>query len=216
MHRPRGSPDDSTGAKTSTFYEKDVAASTTAMGRKLLNYAKAIIEGCYVNKRYVIDGKVIFATAEYVYGDTDSVFFKFNLTDEQGEKIIDEEALKITIKLAKEAGKLATSWLKEPHDLEYEKTFYPYILVSKKKYVGNKYEENPKKYKQISMGIVLKRRDNAPILKLVYGNIIDSILSKKDIQPAINYLRTELRRVIEGKFNLDLFIITSAIKGLVL
>ena len=28
------------GAKTSTFYEKDVAASTTATGRKLLMYAK--------------------------------------------------------------------------------------------------------------------------------------------------------------------------------
>ena len=28
------------GAKTSTFYEKDVAASTTATGRKLLMFAK--------------------------------------------------------------------------------------------------------------------------------------------------------------------------------
>ena len=61
------------------------------------------------------------------------------------------------------------------------------------------------------MGIVLKRRDNAHILKLIYGNIIDSILSKQDIQPAINYLRTELRKVIEGKFNLDLFIITKTL-----
>ena len=35
------------GAKTSTFYEKDIAACTTATGRLLLTYAKKIIEECY-------------------------------------------------------------------------------------------------------------------------------------------------------------------------
>ena len=35
------------GAKTSAFYDKDIAASTTATGRKLLLYAKRIVEGCY-------------------------------------------------------------------------------------------------------------------------------------------------------------------------
>ena len=35
------------GARTSTFYEKDVAAATTATGRKLLTYAKRIIEEVY-------------------------------------------------------------------------------------------------------------------------------------------------------------------------
>ena len=32
-----------TGAKTSAFYDKDIAASTTATGRKLLLYAKRIV-----------------------------------------------------------------------------------------------------------------------------------------------------------------------------
>ncbi len=36
-----------TGATTSTFYEKDVAASTTAVGRQLLTYAKRVIEDVY-------------------------------------------------------------------------------------------------------------------------------------------------------------------------
>lgn len=38
------------GAKTSSFYEKDIAACTTAMGRKLLTYGKRIIEECYNNR----------------------------------------------------------------------------------------------------------------------------------------------------------------------
>ena len=45
----------------------------------------------------------------------------------------------------------------------YEKTFYPFILFCRKRYVGMKYEEDPTKCKRASMGIVLKRRDNAPI-----------------------------------------------------
>ena len=36
-----------TGAKTSSFYEKDCAASTTAIGRKLLTYARRVIEEAY-------------------------------------------------------------------------------------------------------------------------------------------------------------------------
>ena len=59
------------GAKTSTFYEKDVAASCTATGRMLLTYAKRIIEECYQNR--VCDtakyGPVL-TKAEYIYGDS--------------------------------------------------------------------------------------------------------------------------------------------------
>jgi len=45
--------------------------------------------------------------------------------------------------------------------IEYEKTFFYWIILGKKKYTGNKYTENINKFEHISMGIVLKRRDNA-------------------------------------------------------
>ena len=38
------------GAKTSTFYEKDIAACTTATGRMLLIHARRIIEETYGNE----------------------------------------------------------------------------------------------------------------------------------------------------------------------
>ena len=202
-----------TGAKTSTFYEKDVAASTTAMGRTLLNYAKAVIEGCYVNKRCVIDGKVIFATAEYVYGDTDSVFFKFDLKDEENNKIIDKEALKYTIELAKEAGEIATKFLKAPHDLEYEKTFWPFCLLSKKRYTGILYENDVNKGKQKSMGIVLKRRDNADVVKDIYGGIIDILMKDKDIEKASEFLEDNINKLHNGEIPLNKLIITKSLRG---
>ena len=72
-------------------------------------------------------------------------------------KIKGKKALDITIELAIECGELASKFLKPPHDLEYEKTFDPFLLLSKKRYVGMLYETNINKCKRKSMGIVLKR-----------------------------------------------------------
>jgi DNA polymerase elongation subunit (family B) len=59
------------GSRTSTFYEKDIAASTTATGRSMIVYAKRIIEEVYENRGYdtVCHGPVL-TNAEYVYGDS--------------------------------------------------------------------------------------------------------------------------------------------------
>ena len=62
----------------------------------------------------------------------------------------------------------------------------PFCLLSKKRYVGMLYEDDPDKAYRKSMGIVLKRRDNAPIVKDVYGGIID-ILMKENIIKAIEF-----------------------------
>ena len=203
------------GAKTSTFYEKDVAASTTATGRKLLTYARRIIEEVYGNKicKTKNHGEVL-SNAEYIYGDTDSVFFTFNLKDPvTGEDIRGKKALEITIELAKEAGELASKFLKRPHDLEYEKTFMPFCLLSKKRYVGMLYEEDPNKCKQKSMGIVLKRRDNAPIVKDVYGGIIDILMDEQDIQKAIEFLKQCLQNLLDEKIPIDKLIITKSLRS---
>ena len=74
-----------------------------------MTYAKRIIEECYGDR--VCDtekyGKVR-SKAEYIYGDTDSVFFTFNLETLEGEPIRGKKALEITIELAQEAGQIAS------------------------------------------------------------------------------------------------------------
>jgi len=201
------------GAKTSTFYEKDVAASCTSTGRKLLTYAKRVIEETYGD--IIVDTKYgkVHSNAEYVYGDTDSVFFTFNLKTLDGEDIRGEKALEITIELAQEAGEMATKFLKKPHDLEYEKTFMPFCLLSKKRYVGMLYETDPNKGSRKSMGIVLKRRDNAPIVKDVYGGIIDILMKEKNIQKAVEFLQSSLQNIIEEKYPMDKLIITKSLRS---
>ena len=145
--------------------------------------------------------------------NTDSVFFKFNLKDLDGNKIVNREALEITIELAKDAGQLATKYLKAPHDLEYEKTFLPFILLSKKRYVGMLYEDDPDKGKIKFMGIVLKRRDNAPIVKDIYGGIIDKIIKERSMEKAIRYCKECLQNMVNEVYPIEKLMITKALRG---
>ena len=202
------------GAKTSTFYEKDIAACTTATGRLLLIYAKKVIEECYGNNICnTKDHGQVVTKAEYIYGDTDSVFFTFNLQTPEGQLIRGKKALEITIELAQEAGHLASSFLKGPHDLEYEKTFMPFCLLSKKRYVGMLYETDPNKCKRKEMGIVLKRRDNAPIVKDIYGGIIDILMKQQNIQQAVDYLKSCLENIVNETYSMDKLIITKSLRS---
>ena len=203
-----------TGAKTSSFYEKDCAASTTAMGRKFLTYGKRVIEEAYKDR--VCDTKdhgKVRTNAEYVYGDTDSVFFKFNLTDLEGNKIGGQKALAITIELAQQAGNLATTFLKYPHDLEYEKTFLPFCLLSKKRYVGILYENKPEEGECKAMGIVLKRRDNAPIVKDIYGGVIDILMEEKNVTMAVQFMQEMLKKLINHQVPIEKLVITKSLRG---
>ena len=202
------------GAKTSTFYEPDIAASTTATGRLLLTFAKKIVEECYQNKEIEIFGKKIVSNAEYIYGDTDSVFFNFNLTEYLTNKpIIGKEALEMSILIAQEACSLVSSFLKGPHDFEYEKTFMPFCLLSKKRYVGILYETDPNKGKRKEMGIVLKRRDNAPIVKDIYGGVIDILMKEQNIKKSLEFLHEHLNDLVKGKIGMDKLIITKSLNS---
>lgn len=202
------------GAKTSSFYEKDIAACTTAIGRKLLTYGKRIVEECYGNRicETKNHGRVI-TNAEYIYGDTDSVFYTFNLKSLDGNPIRGKDALEITIELAQEIGDISAKFLKSPHDFEYEKTFMPFCLLSKKRYVGMLYEKDPNKCKRKEMGIVLKRRDNAPIVKDVYGGIIDILMKKQNIQEAIQFLRSCLQNIVDEKYPIEKLVITKSLRS---
>lgn len=181
------------GAKTSQVYMKEIAACTTATGRKMILMAKEFLEREY--------------NANIVYGDTDSIFCIFP-TGCNGR-----DAIMPSIQLGIEASKKFKKFIKPPHDLEYEKTFWPFILLSKKRYVGNLYENDDVKFKQKSMGIVLKRRDNAQIVKHVYGGIIDIILNKHDVQESVDFLKRSLDDLIAGNINLDQLIITKSLRS---
>ena len=141
--------------------------------------------------------------------NTDSIFIKFR----NDKKLEGKAALQESINLGLKVEEMVQTKLKKPHKLEYEKTFWPYVLLSKKRYIGNLYEFDPKKYKQKSMGIVLKRRDNAGIVKEVYNEIIEWIINKRDIDGSITYLKNTMMDLINGKIPLEKLVISKSLNA---
>jgi DNA polymerase elongation subunit (family B) len=197
------------GSSTFKIRLQHLAASVTAYGRKQIMFAKEVIETFYgpvANRRD--------CAAEIVYGDTDSLFVDFKVTDpETGAPLEGEAAIKATMHLTEEAGKMVTTCLKAPHDFEYDKTFSPFIIFSKKRYVGNKYEESSTEYSQNSMGIATKRRDYAGIVKVIYGGALRILLSQKDVIAASQFVKAKLLDLANGRVSMNQLTLTKALRS---
>jgi len=120
--------------------------------------------------------------------------------------------LEVSIKIGILGSGILNYTFEFPQSLAYEKVYWPFIILSKKRYVGNLYMTDPNKFYQKSMGLVTKRRDNADIVKVVVGGIIDQILNHRSPIGAIKYTKSRLLKIITGKYGIDKFIISKTLK----
>ena len=129
-----------------------------------------------------------------------------------GSLVTDKRTIDYGIKMGVLSGETIKSELPLPHDCKYEKTYWPFIPIFKKKYLGNKYEFDPEKYKLDYTGVGLKKRGDPPILKLIYTRIVEQLVNHRDHDGAINYLRNFLIDLINGRFDVKYFIISEILK----
>lgn len=199
-----------------TCNEKSTTHNVRLLCRSLVKSQKNDIKGefyeaLYHTIRETLKSEKIRPTV--IYGDTDSVFVNPQIfSNTTGKLLTDKNALTISIKLGILASMIICIFLPFPMKQEYEKTLWPFMQISKKRYVGNLYETNPNSYTQKSMGIVLKRRDNAQIVKIVCGGIIDQLLNHRSPRGAIDYARETLHKIMTNYYGMDKFIITKSLK----
>jgi DNA polymerase elongation subunit (family B) len=193
------------------------ATYTGSLDKKFINKDEGwtnkdeFYEAFYKKMNAILTGYRIYP--EIIYGDTDSVFYCPHITDiETNEKQKDKKALELSIQLGIWSSYAICAKLEGEMSQGYEKVLYPFAIITKKRYVGNLYETDPNKCYQKSMGIVLKRRDNAPIVKVVCGGIIDQILNKRSAKGAVEFTKTALKQILCGKFGIDKFIITKTLR----
>lgn len=150
-----------------------------------------------------------------VYGDTDSIFNDFVIMKKGTNEVIHtKEALQPAIELGILVSKFVQARLRFPHELSYEKTFFPFAIFSKKRYVGNKYTEDDQEFTQTSMGIVLKRRDNAQIVKRVIGGMVDIMMNEIDCDKTIIFTKKSIRDIFKGKYPIKDFVTSKTIKDI--
>ena len=195
------------GSGTFKVRLQHLAASITAYGRKQIMFANDVI------KHFYGPGKNPKGVANVMYGDTDSLFIEFTVLDSSGQPLKGREARQAVIDLTAEAGHLVTKALKPPHDFEFDKIFDPMLMFSKKRYAGLMYEENADDYVTKYMGIALKRRDNAPIVKTIFGSSMRKLLMERDVIGATRLVQDSCMDLVNGKVKLGQLTITKSLRA---
>jgi hypothetical protein len=146
--------------------------------------------------------------------NTDSLFVEFNPRNpETGERLEGREARQATIDITGEAGHFISKVLAPPHDFEFDKCFDPLLMFSKKRYAGNMYEENADDYVHKYMGIALKRRDNAPIVKTIFGGAMKMLLDKRDVVGAFHFVKEKCAELVTGKVSMGQLMVTKSLRA---
>ena len=161
-----------TGATNGKLPCLEIASSTTSYGRQMIEKTKQEVESRYcIANGYSHDAQVI-------YGDTDSVMVKFGTKD-----------LAEAMKLGEDASQFVSSKFIKPIKLEFEKVYFPYLLINKKRYAGL-YWTKPEKYdKMDTKGIETVRRDNCLLVQTVIEKVLRMILIDQDLPGAQEYVK---------------------------
>jgi DNA polymerase delta subunit 1 len=156
-----------TGATVGKLPCLAIASSTTSYGRQMIEKTKHEVEAKYtIANGYSHDAHVI-------YGDTDSVMVKFGVSK-----------LEDAMKLGEEAAEFVSSKFIKPIKLEFEKVYFPYLLINKKRYAGLYWTNTKKHDKMDTKGIETVRRDNCVLVQNVIETVLHKILIDRDIDAA--------------------------------
>lgn len=135
-----------------------------------------------------------------VYGDTDSVMVKF------GVKTVEE-----AMELGKQAAEKISKTFLPPIKLEFEKVYFPYLLMNKKRYAGV-YWTKPEKYDKIdTKGIENVRRDNCAIVRTLIDDVLKKILVDKDKKSACDMVKSVIQDLVQNKIDMSKLVITKSL-----
>ncbi|KAI8324930.1 delta DNA polymerase [Martensiomyces pterosporus] len=180
-----------TGALNGKLPCLQISASVTAFGRDMIYQTTREVESHYtVANGYEHDAVVI-------YGDTDSVMVKF------GAKTLEE-----AMKLGQEAAEYVTTKFVNPIKLEFEKVYFPYLLINKKRYAGLYWTKTEKYDKLDTKGLETVRRDNCQLVPLVLDTCLKMLLIDQNVTGAVEYVKGVISDLLQNKIDLSMLVIS--------
>lgn len=183
-----------TGATVGQLPCLEISSSVTAFGRTMIDHTKKMVEAKYtVSNGYACDAQVI-------YGDTDSVFVKFGV-----------DTVKEAMTLGEEAADIVSATFIKPIKLEFEKVYFPYLLLNKKRYAGL-YWTRPETYDKLdTKGIETVRRDNCGLVRQLVETVLHRILIDRSIPSAKEFVQKIIGDLLLNKVDLSLLVITKSL-----
>eukprot|EP00301_Raphidiophrys_heterophryoidea_P014617 c23049_g1_i1.p1 GENE.c23049_g1_i1~~c23049_g1_i1.p1 ORF type:complete len:1142 (+),score=357.53 c23049_g1_i1:43-3426(+) len=183
-----------TGATVGKLACLEIASSVTAFGRQMIDQTKLCVE-----QRYTIANGYVH-NAVVVYGDTDSVMVKFGTT-EIGE----------AMNLGRDAADFVSQTFLKPIKLEFEKCYFPYLLMNKKRYAGMLWTNADKPDKMDTKGIETVRRDNCPLVSNMIQTCLNKILIDRSLEDAKQYAKQVISDLLQNKIDLSMLVISKAL-----
>eukprot|EP01102_Stenamoeba_stenopodia_P015985 TRINITY_DN5528_c0_g1_i1.p1 TRINITY_DN5528_c0_g1~~TRINITY_DN5528_c0_g1_i1.p1 ORF type:complete len:618 (+),score=144.96 TRINITY_DN5528_c0_g1_i1:159-1856(+) len=183
-----------TGATVGQLPCFEISASVTAYGREMIEYTKKLVEEKYtIANGYSHDVVVL-------YGDTDSVMVKFGV-----------DSVAEAMALGREAASYVTSHFQRPINLDFEKVYYPFLLMKKKRYAGLLWTRPDKHDKMDAKGIESVRRDNCALVRNVVDGCLKKILIDRDIPGSIDFVKKLVADLLQNKIDLSQLVISKAL-----
>jgi DNA polymerase Pol2 len=179
-----------TGVTVGRLPLQAIARSVTAYGRDMIFATKDEVE------------RVGPPGTRVIYGDTDSVMILYPCTvPRAGDgKLTDVKAAIAESRDHALAAAVAVNKLfAQPIKIVYEKIFFPYLLVSKKRYAGG-YFTSPADARQYVMkkGIESERRDNAVFVPRTLDDILTCLMDDMSPERAIATAVQAVQAVVDG------------------
>jgi DNA polymerase delta subunit 1 len=183
-----------TGATIGKLPLLAISSSVTAFGRVMIEKTKELVEAKFtIENGYKNDAKVI-------YGDTDSVMVRF------GVSTVSE-----AMELGREAAMYVTEHFKKPINLDFEKVYFPYLLINKKRYAGLYWTKPDRHDKLDAKGIETVRRDSCRLVSIVIETSLRKLLIDRDRNAAEEYVKQVISDLLQNKVDLSLLVISKAL-----
>ncbi|XP_061445561.1 DNA polymerase delta catalytic subunit isoform X1 [Rhineura floridana] len=181
-----------TGAQVGKLPCLEISQSVTGFGRQMIERTKQLVESKYtVANGYSADAKV-------VYGDTDSVMCRLGVP---------------SVAEAMEIGRDAAAWVSShftpPIKLEFEKVYFPYLLINKKRYAGLYFSSNPDMHDKMDCkGIETVRRDNCPLVANLINTCLQKLLIDRDPAGAVAHAKEVISDLLCNRVDISQLVIT--------
>ena len=180
-----------TGATVGKLPCIEISQSVTAFGRMMIEQTKNEVENKYTTENGYEH------KAEVIYGDTDSVMVKFGV-----------DTVAESMKLGEEAADYVSAKFIKPIKLEFEKVYFPYLLINKKRYAGL-YWTRPEKYDKMDCkGIETVRRDNCPLVAKLMNECLRKCLIERDPKAAMEYAKQNISDLLCNRVDISQLVIT--------
>ncbi|KAF3846592.1 hypothetical protein F7725_003670 [Dissostichus mawsoni] len=181
-----------TGAQVGKLPCLEISQSVTGFGRQMIEQTKQLVESKYtISNGYQGDAKVI-------YGDTDSVMVKLGVATVQ-------EAMNI----GREAAEWVSTHFTPPIKLEFEKVYYPYLLINKKRYAGLYFSGSADTHEKMDCkGIETVRRDNCPLVANLINTCLQKCLIDRDPQGAVAHAKEVISDLLCNRIDISQLVIT--------